>query len=207
LSWPGPQPVVARDDCFAGFWAGVEQAVRCLDDARAGRCRDARPGVEESGAVEIFAGCDVERRARLHRDVGAEADIPAEVDGAGDEGARRMLTRPRDLPRRMTWANSGSLRRVRIVRTETPNHEAISFSLHCSEQSFSSSFRSMEAALRPAPSRRENRVIELLYDLGWQSREVATELHVNESRVSQIKQGAISKLRLQLEPGSSRRAA
>ena len=50
-------------------------------------------------------------------------------------------------------------------------------------------------------------MIELLYDLGWQSREVATELHVNESRVSQIKQGAISKLRLQLKPGPARRAA
>jgi hypothetical protein len=33
-------------------------------------------------------------------------------------------------------------------------------------------------------------VIELLYDFGWQSREVAVEMHVNESRVSQIKQGA-----------------
>jgi DNA-directed RNA polymerase specialized sigma subunit len=41
----------------------------------------------------------------------------------------------------------------------------------------------------------------------WQNREVAAELHVNESRVSQIKQRAISKLRLQLEPGSSQRAA
>jgi RNA polymerase sigma factor (sigma-70 family) len=56
-------------------------------------------------------------------------------------------------------------------------------------------------------SLRENRVIELLYDLGWQSREVAVEMHVNESRVSQIKTRAISKLRLQLEPGKTRRAA
>ena len=56
-------------------------------------------------------------------------------------------------------------------------------------------------------SPRENRVIELLYDFGWQSREVALEMHVNESRVSQIKTRAISKLRLQLEPGSIRRAA
>ena len=56
-------------------------------------------------------------------------------------------------------------------------------------------------------SPRENRVIELLYDFGWQSREVAVELHVNESRVSQIKQRAIAKLRLQLEPGHIQRAA
>jgi RNA polymerase sigma factor (sigma-70 family) len=50
-------------------------------------------------------------------------------------------------------------------------------------------------------SPRENRVIAFLYDLGWTSREVAADLHVNESRVSQIKQRAIAKLRLQLETG------
>jgi DNA-directed RNA polymerase specialized sigma subunit len=50
-------------------------------------------------------------------------------------------------------------------------------------------------------------VIELLYEFGWQSREVAVEMHVNESRVSQIKTRAISKLRRQLEPGDTRRAA
>jgi DNA-directed RNA polymerase specialized sigma24 family protein len=48
-----------------------------------------------------------------------------------------------------------------------------------------------EARLCLSP--RENRVIELLYDFGWQSREIAAELRVNESRVSQIKQRAISK--------------
>ncbi len=62
-----------------------------------------------------------------------------------------------------------------------------------------------EARLCLSP--RENRVIGLLYDFGGQSREVAAELHVNESRVSQIKQRAISKLRFQLEPGANRRAA
>jgi RNA polymerase sigma factor (sigma-70 family) len=56
-------------------------------------------------------------------------------------------------------------------------------------------------------SPRENHVIELLFDFGWQSREVAIEMHVNESRVSQIKQRAIGKLRLQLGPGSVQRAA
>jgi RNA polymerase sigma factor for flagellar operon FliA len=56
-------------------------------------------------------------------------------------------------------------------------------------------------------SPRENRVIELVYDLGWQSREVATELRVNESRVSQIKQRAMSKLRVELDAASKERAA
>jgi DNA-directed RNA polymerase specialized sigma subunit len=45
---------------------------------------------------------------------------------------------------------------------------------------------------------REDRVIALLFDLGWQNREVAVELRVNESRVSQIKQRALSKLRSHL---------
>jgi RNA polymerase sigma factor (sigma-70 family) len=60
---------------------------------------------------------------------------------------------------------------------------------------------------RRSLSARENRVIALLYDFGWQSREVAVELSVNESRVSQIKQRAIAKLRLLLEPGSVRSSA
>ena len=60
---------------------------------------------------------------------------------------------------------------------------------------------------RRSLSPRENRVIALLYDFDWQSREVAADLHVNESRISQIKHRAISKLRLQLATGSTRRAA
>jgi RNA polymerase sigma factor (sigma-70 family) len=56
-------------------------------------------------------------------------------------------------------------------------------------------------------SARENRVVTLLYDFGWQNREIAADLGVNESRISQIKQRAISKLRLQLRPGFVRRAA
>ena len=60
---------------------------------------------------------------------------------------------------------------------------------------------------RRSLSPRENRVIALLYDFDRQSREVAAELHVNESRVSQIKQRAISKLRLCLGENTKRRAA
>jgi DNA-directed RNA polymerase specialized sigma subunit len=45
---------------------------------------------------------------------------------------------------------------------------------------------------------RENRVISLLFDLDWQNLDVARQLGVNESRVSQIKQRALSKLRSHL---------
>jgi RNA polymerase sigma factor (sigma-70 family) len=61
-------------------------------------------------------------------------------------------------------------------------------------------------AVRGHLSARENRVVTLLYDLGWQNREVATDLGVNESRVSQIKKAALSKLRLQLESVPARAA-
>ena len=58
--------------------------------------------------------------------------------------------------------------------------------------------RSEVREARRCLSAREDRVIALLYDFGWQSREVAADLHVNESRVSQIKQRALSKLRSHL---------
>jgi RNA polymerase sigma factor for flagellar operon FliA len=60
---------------------------------------------------------------------------------------------------------------------------------------------------RRSLSPRENRVIELLYDFGWQSREVAREMRVNESRISQIKTRAIARLRFQLQPQPHSRAA
>ncbi len=56
-------------------------------------------------------------------------------------------------------------------------------------------------------SPRENRVIGLLYDFGWQSREVAADLRVNESRVSQIKQRALAKLRSAIDTRTTARAA
>lgn len=61
-------------------------------------------------------------------------------------------------------------------------------------------------AARGHLSARENRVVTLLYDFGWKNREVATDLGVNESRISQIKQRAFSKLRLQLESVPARAA-
>jgi RNA polymerase sigma factor for flagellar operon FliA len=53
--------------------------------------------------------------------------------------------------------------------------------------------------IRQCLSVRENRVIALLFESGWQNRQVAADLKVNESRVSQIKQRAISKLRAAIQ--------
>jgi RNA polymerase sigma factor for flagellar operon FliA len=48
-------------------------------------------------------------------------------------------------------------------------------------------------------SARENYVISLLYEQGWRNREVAEKLHVNESRISQIKHAALAKLEARLQ--------
>jgi RNA polymerase sigma factor for flagellar operon FliA len=53
--------------------------------------------------------------------------------------------------------------------------------------------------LRHCLSAREDRVISLLYEFEWKNRDVARELGVNESRVSQIKHVALSKLRARLQ--------
>jgi RNA polymerase sigma factor for flagellar operon FliA len=87
-----------------------------------------------------------------------------------------------------------SLDQIPVRRLASPVQPA--FTLHAE-------VREARRCLSP----RENRVIELLYDSGCQNREVAVEMHVNESRISQIKTRAISKLRLQLEQGTTRRAA
>lgn len=60
---------------------------------------------------------------------------------------------------------------------------------------------------RQCLSERENRVISLLFDLDWQNRDVAQQLGVNESRVSQIRHAALSKLRARLQDRDPRRAA
>lgn len=56
-------------------------------------------------------------------------------------------------------------------------------------------------------STRERRVIVLIYEQGWCNREIATTLKVNESRVSQIKHRALSKMRAAIQAGNSARAA
>jgi RNA polymerase sigma factor for flagellar operon FliA len=56
-------------------------------------------------------------------------------------------------------------------------------------------------------STREKRVIVLIYEQGWRNREIAVTLKVNESRVSQIKHRALSKMRAAIEAGHPARAA
>lgn len=61
--------------------------------------------------------------------------------------------------------------------------------------------------VRQCLSARENRVITLLFEAGWQNRQVAADLKVNESRVSQIKRRALIKLRTAMGANNTVRVA
>jgi hypothetical protein len=67
--------------------------------------------------------------------------------------ARRTEIFPLALPRLITSANFGCLRRFSMVRVETPKKAANSSSVHCRLHSFSSSTRSILTGFRPAPLR------------------------------------------------------
>jgi RNA polymerase sigma factor for flagellar operon FliA len=124
-----------------------------------------------------------------HRIHGAILDFLREEDPLSRTERRRIRDSATDR-----GPTTVSLDEVQLHRLAAP-----------ASPTFATRFDVREA--RRSLSPRESRVIALLYDFDWQSREVATELHVNESRVSQIKQRAISKLRVELEAGITRRAA
>jgi RNA polymerase sigma factor for flagellar operon FliA len=88
-----------------------------------------------------------------------------------------------------------------------PAHEMLSVLAPTHSSETAAVNRATLAEARQCLSARENRVISLLYELDWKSREVALALHVNESRISQIKGAALSKLRTRLEANASPRAA
>jgi RNA polymerase sigma factor for flagellar operon FliA len=99
-------------------------------------------------------------------------------------------------------------RRVRAIRP-TAAHAALPITISLEElptgfdqtECLESQFANRIALnqLRECLSPREDRVISLLYELEWKNRDVARELGVNESRVSQIKHVALSKLRARLQ--------
>jgi RNA polymerase sigma factor (sigma-70 family) len=124
-----------------------------------------------------------------HRIQGAMLDFLRDEDPLSRTERRRVRESAADLS-----PTTVSLDEIQLYRLAAPAPPA-----------FTTRFDVREA--RRSLSPRESRVIALLYDFDWQSCEVAAELRVNESRISQIKQRAIAKLRLQLEPGHTRRAA
>jgi DNA-directed RNA polymerase sigma subunit (sigma70/sigma32) len=87
---------------------------------------------------------------------------------------------------------------VTISLDQLPAHELRAVGAHaaCPEPRFLD--RAVLNQARQCLSARENRVIALLFELDWKSCDVARELRVNESRVSQIKHSALSKLRARL---------
>ena len=82
---------------------------------------------------------------------------------------------------------------------QLPAHELCAA---CAQAGYPESILADRAVLNQARqclSPKENRVISLLFDLDRKNRDVARELGVNESRVSQIKHVALSKLRAHME--------
>jgi RNA polymerase sigma factor for flagellar operon FliA len=106
--------------------------------------------------------------------------------------------------RRIRKAETASAAPERILPAtisleQLPAHELRAASAHagCPESHLAD--RAALKQARQCLSARENRVISLLYELDWKNRDVARELGVNESRVSQIKHVALSKLRARLQ--------
>jgi len=58
--------------------------------------------------------------------------------------------------------------------------------------------RTRIVSARRSLSAKEDRVIELSFYSGWRNREIAEKMGVNESRISQLRSGALSKLRTQM---------
>ena len=125
-----------------------------------------------------------------HRIQGAMLDFLREEDPLTRAERRRVRESPGALS--ATWE--------RTQPSTVSLEQAPEASLRCAAAPVGLTLRSeILQARRRCLSAREERVIKLLYDFGWRSREIAADLHVNESRVSQIKRRALAKLRLYLE--------
>jgi len=126
-----------------------------------------------------------------HRIWGAMLDFLRGEDPLSRTERRRI--------RQAETASTAAERPATISLEQLPAHE---LRAACSQSGCPESHLADRAALKQARqclSARENRVISLLFELDWKNRDVARELRVNESRVSQIKHVALSKLRARLQ--------
>jgi RNA polymerase sigma factor FliA len=126
-----------------------------------------------------------------HRIWGAMLDFLRGEDPLSRTERRRL--------RKAETASAAAERPATISLEQLPAHE---LRAACAQAGCPESHLADRAALKQARqylSARENRVISLLYELDWKNRDVARELGVNESRVSQIKHVALSKLRARLQ--------
>jgi RNA polymerase sigma factor (sigma-70 family) len=154
-----------------------------------------------AGMVGMIQAVDRFDRARglkfksyaQHRIGGAMLDFLREADPLSRAERRRVRESDIGATCRRTQPATVSLNEIPV---------------HCLATSVLPTFivRSEVQEARCCLSAIENRVIALLYDVGWQSREIAADLHLNERRVSQIKRRALAKLRLQLQMRTARTA-
>jgi RNA polymerase sigma factor for flagellar operon FliA len=127
-----------------------------------------------------------------HRIWGAMLDFLREEDPLSRTERRRIRTAE------ATGETTGQFLPATISLEQLPAHELrlAPAQAGCPESSFVD--RAVLKQARQCLSARENRVISLLYERDWKNCDVARELGVNESRVSQIKHVALSKLRARL---------
>lgn len=172
-------PSVAFDDLVSAGTIGMLQAIDRFEPAR---------------------GLQFGTYAR-HRIWGAMLDFLRGEDPLSRTERRRRQVEAASDPR-PTGPSSAT-----VSLEDFPAHELLSVyaPIHSPEMAAVNNATLAEA--RQCLSARENRVISLLYELDWKNREVAQAMHVNESRISQIKRAALSKLRTRLEENASPRAA
>jgi RNA polymerase sigma factor for flagellar operon FliA len=127
-----------------------------------------------------------------HRILGAMLDFLREEDPLSRTERRRIRRAE------ATGETTGQLLPATVSLEELPAHElrAAHAQAGCPESAFVDRADLNQA--RQCLSARENRVISLLYERDWKNSDVAREMRVNESRVSQIKHVALAKLRARL---------
>jgi RNA polymerase sigma factor FliA len=172
-------PSVCLDDLVSAGTVGLLQAIQRFEPAR---------------------GLEFATYAR-HRVWGAMLDFLRNED---------PLSRPERRRRRAAAASDPGATAalpVTVSLEDFPAHELLSGRAPAHSRETAAVNRATLAEVRQCLSARENRVISLLYEFAWQSREVARKMHVHESRIAQIKIAALTKLRARLEGTTSRRAA
>jgi len=92
----GAASEISRQQLLARDRTRIEQSVLIPNQTGAARIgRDSRTAVEQRGPVQIASGRDVERRAGLQLDQGAQPDIPFRIDRPTDRDTLTHVRRCR----------------------------------------------------------------------------------------------------------------
>jgi RNA polymerase sigma factor (sigma-70 family) len=151
------------------------------------------------GLIEAVERFDPSRGLKLrsyaqHRILGAMLDFPRGEDPLSSSDRRRMRT-----------SNGTESPTISLDQLPEPVMHRLAVNDGPVADTMTAASEVREA--RRCLTAKENRVVFLLFDLGWTGREVAAELKVHESRIAQIKHHALPKLRMKLKPRACSKAA